>query len=33
MDGTEQPDKTIPLLDDHKNHHIEVHIGPTQTGT
>ena len=27
FDGTEQPDKTIPLLDDRQEHHIEVEMG------
>jgi cellobiose phosphorylase len=27
FDGTEQPDKTISLLDDRQEHHIEVELG------
>jgi cyclic beta-1,2-glucan synthetase len=27
VDGVEQPDKLIPLVDDHCEHHAEVHLG------
>jgi hypothetical protein len=29
VDGIEQPDKTIPLVDDHKEHRTEVRIPVT----
>jgi cellobiose phosphorylase len=27
VDGAEQPDKTIPMIDDHNEHHAEVELG------
>jgi cyclic beta-1,2-glucan synthetase len=32
-DGVEQPDKTIPLFDDRREHHAEVEMGPPVTNT
>jgi cellobiose phosphorylase len=32
-DGVEQPDKTIPLCDDHREHHAEVEMGQATAST
>jgi len=32
-DGVEQPDKAIPLCDDHREHHAEVEMGQTMPNT
>jgi cellobiose phosphorylase len=30
-DGIEQPDKSIPLVDDHREHRVEVRVSATGT--
>ncbi len=31
VDGTEQPEQTVPLKDDHNDHHVEIHLNADHT--